>query len=112
LAGAEPHLFSGIHLPDLVGLLGTLVHQTGPASFGGGVQAGLLQPALQGAFTGQRLVGMLALPQHAEQARAPTGMLPAPGEYLLTEFVLRRVGTWSDVVGRSQGIGTVLAEAR
>ena len=48
LAGLQPHLFGGIHLPDLVGLVGPPVGRGGAATGGSRVQALLSQPALQG----------------------------------------------------------------
>src|SRR5437870_6052259 len=58
LAGAEADLFGGIDLPDLVGAGGPWGPGGGATATGGLAEAGLLEPALQGADGRGRACGM------------------------------------------------------
>jgi hypothetical protein len=42
LAGAEADQFGGVHLPDVVGVVGPRGVAAGPPPFGGGPEAGLV----------------------------------------------------------------------
>jgi hypothetical protein len=76
LARLQADLLGGIDLPDVVGLQRPVAVGGAAAAGAGGGQAGVLEPALQGADPGHDAAGVLALHHDAEQARAPGGMLP------------------------------------
>jgi hypothetical protein len=111
LAGAQADLFGRVHLPDLMGLLGT-VGVAGRAATGWrGAEAGFLEPALQGAFARDGRLGVVALQPDAQQAGAPLGVCPALGQRLVVEL-LRGPVPWGigALVPGGQAIGPLVAQ--
>ena len=94
LARLEADLFGGIDLPDVVGLARPRRGRGRPTARGSGTEASLLEPALQGAFAGEGLVGMAVLQDDAEEAGAP-GAVQLPQRH---EFVVEGLLPASDAV--------------
>jgi hypothetical protein len=112
LTGPQLHQLSRVHLPNLVRPLG-------PARVGGrtsshrrGGQLGTLEPSLQGANGGQRLVGESAVQHHLDQSGSPGRMFPPQAHGGLHQgFGGLGCRRSTLVVGRVQGIRTTTTEA-
>jgi hypothetical protein len=84
----------------------------GAAALGGGAEAGLVEPALQGAFGGNAGAGEVLAQQDAEVAGPPGRVLPPPGQRLVVQLLRGlRAGTVLVAVGRGKYRVGVRAEA-
>ncbi|MGH7752026.1 MAG: hypothetical protein ACREN5_04355, partial [Gemmatimonadales bacterium] len=98
----------GIHLPDVVGPSGAGDVGRGPAALGGRAEAGLVEPALQGAFRGYLRPGVWAAPEDPDQPRPPGRVLAAEGQRLVAEALgSRGAGAAAAAVRRGEGVGPV-----
>jgi hypothetical protein len=105
-------LLGGIHLPDLVRLLGALRVVRGPSALGCRTEARLLEPPLQGAFDGEVQAGVVAAQQHADQPGSPAGMVTAETQGLRAELRGRSgVRSAAVVIRGKEGVGAVAAQA-
>jgi hypothetical protein len=112
-AALQGHLFGRIHLPDLVRPLRPSGFGGGPPPRRRGGQSGAVEPALQGAFGRQRVVGALAAQHHADQARPPGRVLPTQADGRLHDRLRERRGRGpTAVIGGPHGGRAPMPEAK
>jgi hypothetical protein len=75
----------GVHLPDVVGPAGAAAVARRPAALGSRAEAGLVEPALQGALRGHGGAGVVAAQEDADQAGPPAGVVAAEGQRLVAQ---------------------------
>jgi len=105
-------LIGDVHLPDVMRSAGAARFDGGSTARRGWCSARPLQPALQGSFTRKKLAYVVFAKHHADQSRAPGGMLFSERDGLLDEFRGRRQRFASaiGIVGLER-IRSVLAQA-
>ena len=105
--------FAGIHLPTLVGRGGPVRGlRRGPTPWGGGSQAFLLEPALQGALRRQVGARVVQVEEDADQATSPGGVFLPQAEGLSAQGVAALgAAATAGVVGRGQGLVAFPVEA-
>jgi hypothetical protein len=112
LPGLEPDQLGGVHLPDLVRLAGPLGVGGRAAAGGRRAEAGLVEPALQGAHGGQVGAGVAAAEEDADEAGAPAGVVAAEGEGLVPELAGGRgLAAAAAAVGGRESLAAAVAEA-
>jgi hypothetical protein len=112
LAVAQAHLLGGVHLPNVMGVLGAVGVGPGATSLGSWGQAVLRQPALYGAGRRQGLWVELVSQKDADERGAPGGVVASQLQGGLLQRRRRDVGERGAVaVGGPHGFGASVAEA-